>query len=1690
MSNTFKDFSSKKQFQSLEPRIVLDGAGAETFEDVAQQEQAAQQNQKTNDEIGGSILLNDQLGQAIAGSNQNSPIQDSPRSDGADNGVWYHFDAEKDGILNFDVTRNSFPTRIFLFETIVENPNPQTDLTEININNRFRSFDIQVEEGKSYYFLIDGSGNRTGTFEVNSEFEQQPENDTVETAQILDLSTNTQIVGTTKGAIETNPGLNAFDRSDNTVWYKISPNDVGRFEFDFTNDTQRRHALFVYETNKGDLPTNDDRLNINRGSRSFDLNLDSDKDYWIGIDGSRDNRIDFAFDYKFTAAPENDLVQNAEIIDITNLNGQVQGTTIAAIQKDALNGSARNDQTVWYRLTAEEFGILSLSFGSEDQVRHFTRIHETDGSLPVATDFIGSTTANLSAGKTYFIAVDSQGTREGTFNLQYEFTQAPDNDIVQNAEIIDISDLNGQVQGTTIAAVQKDALNGSVNNDQTVWYKINAEQFGVLRLSFDPLDQIRHFTRIHETDGSLPVASDFIGSSTANLIAGKTYFIAVDSQSTRQGLFNLQYEFTEAPRNDVIADAIDLGNVSNIQFEGTNIAAVQTDSPIGSERNDQAVWYKYNPLDDTNAVVTIEGDRRFTLTVFEQPVTTDPTINTDNLQRTSAFFSRGSYNFTMREGLEYFFLVDATSSNTGDFTFTLTADSRDNDSFEDAQFIGSGTQYVLDGSNRGAFNADRFGGNSVNNSVWYEYKAPADGILSFTNQIPTSDFPINLNIFKANERTDNQEDVRSIKRTTSGNTNITVEKDAVYYFAIDGRGRNTGDYQVFVEHIPNADQTLPSIISLGEVEDVTIVNSEFNETVSYEFTAKEDAVLSITNQNFEDYIELFVVLEDGSTELIGDNNVTLERQITEGQKYLISFTKSTGNTDNELRAEIFTNPLGGNLDIRSATQLGDLHDFSTELDLTASRVSPNFVETSESNIIWLEWTAHEESIVALDASTENFQPEIVVFEKNNDELTEIHYSVLASSKVNFISEEGQTYLFQIHKPSENFTDVDEVHDSTTTFQLSSSTDAPIPVNGNEITLEAAFEGDSNPRAYSVDELFSPRYFQQNDDAFAGVAIGLDIHVEAHGTYEYSFDNGQTWNLLDGTSSIENAVILETDDLIRFSPSENHSGQVDNTLFAFLMRSENALAAGDNQNIISLIGDTFSTTAIEVKADDTNAVADAPELTLTELFEFQEDESILLKLDVNQPDQDGSETLQLTVSGLPEGFSLSNSTIGENGVRHIDLELFDAANNILIIVPTENFNGDFSFTINATSTEQSNQDSATTDLDVTLNVAAVIDQSDVDITPAVGDESNEIPVNITIDNNDNNQAVQILIDNIPDNIQLSNGTKLDSGAWALEKEDLTDLRLIPNEFLSGEFTFEVTILDFEPGIETPLTSQFDLPVTINAVANPAEVTVTPAQGLAAEPIELPINVGLVDIDGSEFIKTIRILNLPDEVTLSAGNKQADGSWIVPENSLDNLSILTPRSFEGLINAELEIITEERSNNDQDISLTELPIIVEANPIDIFFTADNFSNNQNNSSTGQSNSFSPFSFGNLAANRFDLSGLGINPFVNVNTVEIFRYLYEERAEISQPDNESDFVIMNTEEDEKDEKKKAPEKTDEQNANEGEPSENNDENQKKDKPDQGASLQFDESSTLNKFMKEKNQFERQRSALVNCFQGYHRC
>ncbi|WP_417812540.1 hypothetical protein [Thalassospira alkalitolerans] len=299
--------------------------------------------------------------------------------------------------------------------------------------------------------------------------------------------------------------------------------------------------------------------------------------------------------------------------------------------------------------------------------------------------------------------------------------------------------------------------------------------------------------------------------------------------------------------------------------------------------------------------------------------------------------------------------------------------------------------------------------------------------------------------------------------------------------------------------------------------------------------------------------------------------------------------------------------------------------------------------------------------------------------------------------------------------------------------------------------------------------------------------------------------------------------------------------------------------------------------------DVAGVADAPTLDVTDAS-GKEDSAIALDIDAGLTDS--SEVLTVTISGVPDGATLSAGTNNGDGTWTLSGDDLDG----LKITPADDFSGSFDLGVTAQSADGS--DVATVSDSITVDVAGVADAPTLDVADASGKEDSAIALDIDAGLTDSSEVLTVTISGVPDGASLSAGTNNGDGTWTLSSSELDGLKITPADDFSGSFDLGVTAQSAD-GSDVATVSD-SITVDVAGVADAPTLDVADASGKEDSAIALDIDAGLTD---SSEVLTVTISGVPDGATLSAGTDNGDGSWTLSSADLDGLKITPADDFSG-------------------------------------------------------------------------------------------------------------------------------------------------------------------------------------------------
>ena len=300
-----------------------------------------------------------------------------------------------------------------------------------------------------------------------------------------------------------------------------------------------------------------------------------------------------------------------------------------------------------------------------------------------------------------------------------------------------------------------------------------------------------------------------------------------------------------------------------------------------------------------------------------------------------------------------------------------------------------------------------------------------------------------------------------------------------------------------------------------------------------------------------------------------------------------------------------------------------------------------------------------------------------------------------------------------------------------------------------------------------------------------------------------------------------------------------------------------------------------------------AVANPPFVGLVSAGSGPEDTAITAIVDVALVDFDSSETLSVQIHSLPTGSSVQNC---------VPLSSTSCAFNTtflpnIVFTPALHDDTDITLVLEAIATEQSNNDEASSMLNVSFEVIAVTDPIIFHSVSIISRENDDVVLPIALVDPDLSEHLYLNISLPPDFVLLPGS--LISGSWIAVVTDGSDVVIRPPLYASGVFFVNVTAYSQEQAdsalrLDAPFTT---ITLTIRAGATPPQTSIHHAMGLPNKVIALSVNCSLTD--PGEILLPVHITGLPPPFLLSSGvYDTANDTWVVPLAEMHNLTVSHP------------------------------------------------------------------------------------------------------------------------------------------------------------------------------------------------------
>lgn len=338
----------------------------------------------------------------------------------------------------------------------------------------------------------------------------------------------------------------------------------------------------------------------------------------------------------------------------------------------------------------------------------------------------------------------------------------------------------------------------------------DCEDFSTWKLVFDNDDSSC------STDG---LFSEFTYSS---LDRGELYYIMVDGYSGAEGEFGLRVRANEDISSSGLARyayQLDLDGTIEV-FDHTIIPSAETDEaglPTSTTTIENPMWFRFSgPASGEIAISTCTDETDFDtqIAVYEVEQINDLSTWTLVGDNDDAFCGiDGLYSelalFDLTPNATYIAMVDGYDGATGNLGISMLAGT----DFENDEPCGavalSGDGTVFEWNNYGAEAEDGINtAVGIDNSVWFTYTPPSNGMATFSTCHHQTNFDTNLEIFTATDCADFGSFV-SIAAVDDACGNLkskielnNLEAGLTYYIMVDGYSGEAGKFGLDVEFEP------------------------------------------------------------------------------------------------------------------------------------------------------------------------------------------------------------------------------------------------------------------------------------------------------------------------------------------------------------------------------------------------------------------------------------------------------------------------------------------------------------------------------------------------------------------------------------------------------------------------------------------------------------------------------------------------------------------------------------------------------------------------------------------------------------------------------------------------------------------------------------------------------------------------
>ena len=625
-------------------------------------------------------------------------------------------------------------------------------------------------EGTTYWLALDTATGATAPVRLDlAAFTGGPPNDHLADAAPVPRELPADILATNVGATP-EPGEPAHGPTSAaaSVWFRWTSPESGPVAID-TCGSGFDTVLAVYRSSAadpamGDLaPVGSDDDGCGRQSR-VTIPATAGETYWIAIDGYLGLEGSISLALAVDPRSVNDDATNAEVLP-GDLPLTIAGDTTDATRQPgeaAHNGVPSEGGSVWYRWTAAASGPVVLdscdgeldpavAVYTGDPLASPTRVHGAYRTCAASFWGVGDrVTWQAQAGVTYWLAVEGSFDADrilesGPFTLKLRPGSPPANDDRADATVVGALPFTVRSSNHDATAEAGEPFHAGGTGRTSLWYRWTADATGAVVVDTcatggssgipRPIDtELAVYTE--EGAALAPVADSDTGCSpwhgelAFRAVAGRTYWIAVDSGDSGRGEFVLRVE--RGPTNGFYEDRTELTGPMPI-------TAHETLMPWRQHIDDTVAWFSWTPT--VSGPYTADTCGSGTESSILEVATGDSEAELDWLPTTSRCARHGSVTFEALAGVAYTLRL---SGDPGPVEIVLRAagSAPANDAFAAAQQLPSRLPIAVVGTTVGATREVGEGASTQEPStIWYRWTPARSGLVfvevddSFANHV-------------------------------------------------------------------------------------------------------------------------------------------------------------------------------------------------------------------------------------------------------------------------------------------------------------------------------------------------------------------------------------------------------------------------------------------------------------------------------------------------------------------------------------------------------------------------------------------------------------------------------------------------------------------------------------------------------------------------------------------------------------------------------------------------------------------------------------------------------------------------------------------------------------------------------------------------------------------------------------------